>query len=151
MGNGWIGATDIFGTREFLSGNHLYRAVGAHFGLWGNSKEEANYFMAHLEGEGEISFGKDELPPLSDIGFWSITMHDEDVLVKPNEYDSYVITKDEMVEESDGSIVFKLSKKPEEGNWLHTPGDKTIVLIRVYQPDPEKIVGWLPPAFRPRS
>ena len=56
IGNGYIGATTLFGTREFLNGNYMGRAVGADFGLWGNSKEEANYFMSFVEGEGDIVF-----------------------------------------------------------------------------------------------
>lgn len=151
LGNGWMGATTLFGTREFLNNDYMARAVGAHFGLWGNSKEEANYFMSFVEGEGEVIFGPDELPPLTDIGFWSITAHDENVLVHKNPYDSYVITRDQMVFESDGSIVFKFSSEPEEGNWLYTPGNKMAILIRAYQADPDRIEGYVPPAFTPRQ
>ena len=150
VGNGYVGATEVFGTREFLSGNYLYRASGAHFGLWGNSKEEANYFMTFVEGEGQIAFSKDEFPPLTDIGFWSITVHDENVLVHANEYDSYVLTTDQMMFEEDGSVVIRFSSEPEEGNWLYTPGGKMAILIRAYQSDPEKIGSYIPPAFEPR-
>ena len=147
IGNGYFGATEIFGTREFLDGNYLGRAAGAHFGLWGNSKEEANYFMLRTEGEGIITFGADELPPLTDIGFWSVTIHDENVLVSKNEYDSYVMTMDQMKFEEDGSLILKISSELEEGNWLYTPGDKMVILIRAYQADPEKIGDYVPPPF----
>ena len=147
IGNGYIGATEIFGTREFLNKNYLGRAAGAHFGLWGNSKEEANYFLSSPEGEGKIVFKKDELPPLTEIGFWSITVHDENVLVHKNEYDSYVLTQDNMKFEDDASLIIKISSKPEEGNWLYTPGGKMVIAIRAYQADPEKIGDYVPPAF----
>jgi hypothetical protein len=147
VGNGYVGATTIFGTREYLNGNYMGRAAGANFGLWGNSKEEANYFMSFVEGEGDIVFAKENLPPLSDIGFYSITAHDENVLVKPNEYDSYVLTMDRMRFEEDGSLVVKFSSQPEEGNWLYTPGGKMVILLRVYQPDPDEIVDYVPPPF----
>ncbi len=147
LGNGWIGATTLFGTREFLDKNYMNRAIGAHFGLWGNSKEEANYFLGWFEGEGEIVFKKEELPPLTDIGFWSVTAHDEKMLVKANEYDSYVITMEQMKFEEDGSIILKFSSRPKEGNWLYTPGDIMGVLVRAYQAEPEKIVGYVPPPF----
>ena len=147
IGNGYIGATEIFGTREFLNGNYIGRAAGAHFGLWGNSKEEANYFMLTTEGEGKIMFKKDELPPLTDIGFWSITVHDENILVHKNEYDSYVLTQDKMKFEDDGSLIIKISSKPEEGNWLFTPGGKMVILLRAYQSDPGKIGDYVPPVF----
>jgi len=150
IGNGYIAATEVFGTREFLNGNYLARASGAHFGLWGNSKEEANYFLLFTEGEGEIRFTKDELPPLSDIGFWSITVHDENVMVKKNEYDSYVLTMDQMKFENDGSLVLKVSSKPEQGNWLYTPGGKMVLVIRAYQAESEKIGSYVPPAFSKR-
>jgi len=147
VGNGYIGATTTFGTREYLNGNYMGRAAGANFGLWGNSKEEANYFMSFVEGEGDIIFPEEDLPPLSEIGFYSITAHDEKVLVKPNEFDSYVLTMDKMRFEEDGSLVVKFSSQPEEGNWLYTPGGKMVILLRVYQPDPDKIVDYVPPPF----
>ena len=150
IGNGYIAATEVFGTREFLNGNYLVRASGAHFGLWGNSKEEANYFLLYTEGEGEIQFAQDELPPLSDIGFWSITVHDENVMVKKNEYDSYVLTMDKMKFEDDGSLVLKVSSQPEQGNWLYTPGGKMVLVIRAYQADSKKIGSYIPPAFTKR-
>ena len=148
IGNGYIGVTEVFGSREFLNGNYIGRAAGAHFGLWGNSKEEANYFLSYPEGEGKIVFKKDELPPLTDIGFWSITVHDENVLVQKNEYNSYVLTQDKMKFEDDGSLIINISSKPEEGNWLYTPGGKMVIAIRVYQADPEKIGDYVPPVFK---
>jgi hypothetical protein len=147
VGNGYFGATTVFGTREFLGNNYMGRAAGANFGLWGNSKEEANYFMTQVEGEGEIVFTKEQLPPLSKIGFWSITAHDEKVLVEANQYDSYVLTMDKAVFEEDGSMVVKFSSQPETGNWLYTPGGKMVILLRVYQPDPDKIIAYVPPPF----
>ena len=104
--------------------------------------------MSFVEGEGVLVFKKEELPPLSEIGFWSVTAHDEKVLVHKNEYDSYVITMDKMKFEEDGSLKIKFSSKPEEGNWLYTPGGKMAILIRVYQPDAEKISLYIPPAFQ---
>lgn len=149
VGNGWVGATEIFGTREFLDGNYLHRAAGAYFGIWGNSKEEANYYLAYVAGEGQLRFGPGELPPLTDVGFWSITTHDENVLVKPNPYDSYILTADRAVFEEDGSLTVRFSSEPEEGNWLYTPGGKMVIVLRAYQADPEKIAAYAPPAFEP--
>jgi hypothetical protein len=151
IGNGYIGASETFGTREYLAKNYLNRATGAHFGLWGNSKEEANYFLLRTEGEGEIRFEKDELPPLSDIGFWSITVHDENVNVNKNEFDSYVLTMDQMQFDDDGSLLLKISSKPEQGNWIYTPGGKMVIVIRAYQSDTNKIGDYVPPAFISRK
>lgn len=149
VGNGWVGATELFGTREFLDGNYLGRAAGAYFGLWGNSKEEANYFLAFVEGEGQLQFAPGQLPPLTELGFWSITVHDENVMVRKNEYDSYVLTADRAEFNEDGSLTVRFSSKPQEGNWLYTPGGKMAILLRAYQADPEKIGSYVPPVFEP--
>jgi hypothetical protein len=151
IGNGYISATGAFGSREFLNKNYLIRAAGAKFGLWGNSQDQASYFMFKANGEGELRFEKDELPPLTDVGFWSITVHDKDGLVHKNEFDSYVLTMDQMKFNDDGSLVLKISPKPEEGNWLYTTGDEMVVWIRAYQADPEKIGTYVPPAFIERK
>ena len=119
-----FGATEVFGNREFLGERYLERAIGADFGLWGNSKEEANYFLLMTEGEGTLTFRSEELPPLTDIGFWSITIYDENVFAAKNEFNSYLITLDKMQFESDGSLIIRCSQNPEEGNWLYTPTDK---------------------------
>jgi hypothetical protein len=147
LGNGWVGGTTVFGTREFLNGDYLSRAIGAHFGLWGNSKEEANYFLGYFDGEGEIVFKKEDLPPLKDIGFWSITAHDGEFYVHTNPYDSYVLTTDKMKFDEDGGITFKFSSEPEEGNWLYASGGGLGVLLRAYQADPSKIEAYVPPPF----
>jgi hypothetical protein len=151
IGNGYVGATEVFGTREFLQGNYLARATGAHFGLWGNSKEEANYFMLTTAGEGTITFNKDELPPLTEMGFWSITVHDENVHVNHNEYDSYVLTTEQLKFEKDGSVTITISSEQQASNWLYTPGGEMIILIRAYQADPNKVGDYIPPVFIPFS
>ena len=150
LGNGWVGGTTVFGTREFLNGDYMSRAIGAHFGLWGNSKEEANYFLGYFDGEGDIVFEKEDLPPLKDIGFWSITAHDGDFYVHANPYDSYVLTTDKMEFDEDGGITFKFSSEPEAGNWLYASGGGLGVLLRAYQADPSKIEGYVPPPFTQR-
>ena len=147
VGNGYFGVTELFGTREFLNENYLGRAPGAHFGLWGNSKEEANYYMLKTTGEGHIYFSKEELPPLTDIGLWSVTIHDKNTLVHKNEYARYVLTMDDMKFNDDGSLTLHISSNPEGDNWLYTPGDDMTILIRAYQADADKITDYIPPAF----
>ncbi len=152
VGNGYFGATEVFGTREFLDGNYLNRAAGAHFGLWGNSLAEANYYMVIVEGEGQITFAPDQMPPLSEIGFWSVTAHDENVHVNRNPYDSgYVLTQNNMVFEEDGSLIVRFSSSPDGENWLYTKGGPMVILIRAYQADPERISSYVPPEFQPDS
>lgn len=147
VGNGWMGATTVFGSRKYMDGRYLDMAAGAAFGLWGNSKEEANYYMLFAQGEGEITFTKDQLPPLSDIGFYSITIYDSTVHATKNQYNSYVLTEDRMKFNKDGSITFKISKEPQKGNWLYMPSEKFALLLRVYAADPVKIVEYIPPKY----
>lgn len=147
VGNGWMGATTVFGSRAYINGRYLDMAAGAAFGLWGNSKEEANYYMLFAEGKGEITFTKDQLPPLSDIGFYSLTIYDSTVHATKNQYNSYVLTEDRMTFNKDGSITFKISKEPQDGNWLYMPTDKFALLLRVYAADPKKIVEYVPPKY----
>ena len=40
---GKVTAGDVFGTREYLKNNYLYRMAGAVMGIYGNSKLEAMY------------------------------------------------------------------------------------------------------------
>ncbi len=150
LGNGWIGATTLFGTREFLDGNYMNRAIGAYFGLWGNSNEEASYFITHVEGDSTLHFGPDDLPPLLDVGFWSLTIHDADILVRPNEFDSYVITMRQIETDDDDGVTIRFSRHPEPGNWLYTPDEHYAVVLRAYQADPDRISDYVPPAFTAR-
>jgi hypothetical protein len=46
-------SSDLFGTRDSLKNNYLYRFVGAKLGLYGNSGEEAIYFGYFVDGAGE--------------------------------------------------------------------------------------------------
>ena len=45
---GEVSSADIFGTREFLKNNYLYRFLGAKLGLYGNSVTEAIYLPTTL-------------------------------------------------------------------------------------------------------
>lgn len=112
-------------------------------GLWGNSKEEAVYYALEAEGEGEIRFDKNELLPLADIRFWSITVYDENYYSLKNEFDSYVLTTDQMVFDEDGSIIIRFSSKKGEQNWLYTPGDKIEQSILIHLRHNYLITDWL--------
>jgi len=76
-----ISSGDMFGTRDFLKDNYLYRYVGARLGLYGNSKADAIYFGNFVDANQqpldasksnyELHFAKGELPP--NKAFWSMT------------------------------------------------------------------------------
>jgi hypothetical protein len=49
---GEIGSGDIFGTREFLQNNYLYRFTAAKLGIFGNSRDEAIYLPYYVDADG---------------------------------------------------------------------------------------------------
>jgi Protein of unknown function (DUF1214) len=79
-----VSSGDLFGNRDFLNGNYLYRYVGAKLGLYGNSKQDALYFGYFVDANHqpldalklayELHFAKGDLPP--NKAFWSLTMYD---------------------------------------------------------------------------
>ena len=69
-----IGSADVFGTREHLKNNYLYRMGGAVMGIWGNSAEEAIYPTYLVDADGQklygsqrysLHFAPGELPPVN--------------------------------------------------------------------------------------
>lgn len=74
---------DLFGTREYLKNNYLYRFADAVIGLYGNSKQEAMYPFYRKDADGEtvdaskkrytLRFAPGQLPPAH--AFWSVTMY----------------------------------------------------------------------------
>ena len=77
------GSADVFGTREYLRNNYLYRMAAAVLGIYGNSKEEALYPIYFVDSAGEpldaskktyaLRFPKGALPPVD--AFWSLTLY----------------------------------------------------------------------------
>ena len=43
---------EMFGTREFLKNNYLYRMAAAVLGIYGNSKQEAMYPIYTVDADG---------------------------------------------------------------------------------------------------
>ena len=74
----------LFGTREHLKNDYLFRMAGAVLGIYGNSKEEAIYPIYVVDAEGEpldaskktytLRFPPGALPPVD--AFWSLTLYE---------------------------------------------------------------------------
>ena len=80
---GKVTSGDLFGTREYLKNNYLYRMAAAVLGIYGNSKAEAMYPLYTVDADGQswtapttytLRFAPGQLPPVN--AFWSLTMYE---------------------------------------------------------------------------
>jgi hypothetical protein len=158
---GQVTSADVFGTREFLNNNYLYRMAGAVLGIYGHSKEECIYPFYQVDADGQrldastnkytLTMKESELPPVN--AFWSYTMYQlpASVLVK-NPIDRYLINSPmlpNLKRNEDGSITlyvqYESPGKDLESNWLPAPNGPFIMANRLYWPKPEAFNGsWKP-------
>lgn len=161
---GEIVSGEIFGTREHLKNNYLYRKAAAVLGIWGNSKEEAIYPSYYVDADGEkldgsksytLRFAPDQLPPVN--AFWSLTMYElpASLLVK-NPIDRYLLNSsmlDKFMRDDDGGITLYLQHKSpgkdKEPNWLPAPTGPFSANLRLYWPKKEALDGtWTSPMLK---
>ncbi len=158
---GAVKSGDLFGTREKLDGNYLYRMAGAVIGIYANSNEEAMYPVLSTDADGApltgahtytLTFPDGKLPPVN--AFWSVTVYKmPESLLVDNPIDRYVINSamlPDLVRNPDGSLtvyVQNTSPGPErEANWLPAPEGPFTVFMRLYWPKTEALEGsWQPP------
>ncbi|MBL9128762.1 MAG: DUF1254 domain-containing protein [Verrucomicrobiales bacterium] len=162
---GAVGSGDLFGTRDFLNGNYLYRFAGAKLGLYGNSREEAVYPTYFVDSEKQkldaskhrytLRFEKGKLPPAN--AFWSLTMYDGTTqFLVSNPIQRYLLNStmlDTFRFGPDGSLTLYLQKDapgPDHApNWLPAPDGPFYAILRVYMPKAEILDGsWKQPALR---
>ena len=162
---GTVSSGDMFGTRDFLKDNYLYRFFGAKMGLYGNSKQDAIYFGYLVDADHqpldasksnyEIRFAKDELPP--NKAFWSITMYDgKTQLLVTNPLKRYLLNSTAQKSYkygSDGSLTFYISHSSpgaaKEANWLPAPDGPFYCILRVYLPGETVVNGsWKQPPMQ---
>jgi hypothetical protein len=145
-----ISSGDLFGTREVLKDNYLYRYVGAKLGLYGNSKQDAIYFGYFVDGghqpldasktSYELHFAQGGLPP--NKAFWSLTMYDgKTQLLVANPLKRYLLnstTPQSYKYGPDDSLTFYIQRdspgKDKESNWLPAPDGPFYAIYRVYMP-----------------
>jgi len=162
---GKVGSGDVFGTREHLKNNYLYRMAAAVLGIWGNSEEEAIYPTYYVDAEGQkldgahrytLRFAPGQLPPVN--SFWSLTMYELPAsLLTANPIDRYILNSPmlaDFVRDADGGITLYIQHqspgKDKEPNWLPAPKGPFSVVMRLYWPKVEALDGtWkLPPLRR---
>ena len=163
-----LSSGDMFGTRDFLNGNYLYRYVGAKLGLYGNSKQDALYFAYFVDGNHqpldaskssyELRFPKGDLPP--NKAFWSLTMYDgKTQLLVANPLNRYLLNSTTMKSYAygaDGSLTLNIGRDnpgpKEQSNWLPAPDGPFYAILRVYLPGDAVLNGtWKKPPMLPAS
>ncbi len=153
---------DLFGTREHLKNNYMYRYAAAVLGIFGNSAEEAIYPGYFLDVAGKpldaaatrytLHFDKDKLPPAN--AFWSLTMYDgQSKLLVANPLNRYLINASmlgQLKRNRDGGLTLYVQKdspgKDKASNWLPAPEGSFYAILRVYLPKQEMLSGqWRQP------
>ena len=153
---GEVKSGQLFGTKEQLNGNYLYRMAGAVIGIYANSNEEAMYPVLTTDSDGNLltgankytlTFADGQLPPVN--AFWSVTMYKlpESQLVD-NPINRYVINSPmlpDLVKNPDGSLTIDIQNSPpasdKQANWLPAPPGPFQLFMRLYWPEPEALDG----------
>lgn len=154
---------DVFGTRDYLKNNYLYRMTAAVLGILGNSKEEAMYPMYYTDATGQkldgtnrytLHFAPGQLPPVH--AFWSLTMYElPSQLLVVNPLNRYLLNSPMLPQfqfDADGGLTLYVQNaspgKDKETNWLPAPPGPFFMALRLYWPKTEAIDGkWeTPPA-----
>jgi hypothetical protein len=159
---GRVSSGDVFGTREFLKNNYLYRMAAAIVGIYGNSKAEAMYPIYTVDAAGgpldasthgyTLRFPPGKLPPVH--AFWSLTMYDLPAqLLVANPLNRYLINSpmvsDFKLDDDGGLTLLIQNQSPgteKEANWLPSPKGPFFMAMRLYWPKDEALKGdWAAP------
>ncbi|WP_248749721.1 DUF1254 domain-containing protein [Pseudomonas sp. MWU15-20650] len=161
-----VSNTDLYGSRDHLQNNYLYRYAGADLGIFSHSADEATYLNYVVDSEGKpangarhsytVHFAKDQLPPAD--AFWSLTMYEgKTKLLVPNHKKRYQINSQMLPNlklDADGGLTLALQHheppKAEQSNWLPAPPGPFYAILRIYLPKPEVANGqWTLPPLTP--
>jgi hypothetical protein len=155
---------DVFGTRQYLKNNYLYRMGAAVLGIYGNSKQEAMYPTYYvdeakqkLDGKSRytVRFARGQLPPVN--AFWSMTMYDEpQSLLVANPINRYLVNSPmlpQLQRDADGGLTLIVQNespgRDKEANWLPAPKGPFSIIMRLYWPKEEAMDGkWKAPPLQ---
>jgi hypothetical protein len=161
---GQVTSGDVFGTREYLQNNYLYRMAAAVLGIFGNSKQEAMYPFYTIDAEGQplsganrytLHFAADQLPPVN--AFWSLTMYElPSSLLVANSLNRYLLNSpmlSQFQRDADGGLTFYIQPESPgaelEANWLPAPAGPFFCAMRLYWPKAEALDGtWQAPTMQ---
>ncbi len=154
---GKVGSAEVFGTREYLQNNYLYRMAGAVLGIYGNSKEEAVYPIYFVDAAGEpldaskksyaLRFPPGALPPVD--AFWSLTLYAlPSKLMYENALKRYLVNSPMLAgfaRDADGGLTLHVQHASpgagKESNWLPAPSGPFFMALRLYLPKKEALTG----------
>ncbi|HXC99282.1 MAG TPA: DUF1254 domain-containing protein [Verrucomicrobiae bacterium] len=158
---GKVTSGDVFGTREYMKNNYVYRMAAAVLGIYGNSREDAIYPVYFVDAAKEqltganhytMHFAPGELPPVN--SFWSLTMYElPNSLLVANPLDRYLINSPmlpRLKKDADGGLTLYIQNespgKNLEPNWLPAPRGPFRMFLRLYWPKEEALDGkWTAP------
>jgi hypothetical protein len=158
---GKLSSASLFGSKDELKGNYLYRMAGAVFGIYGNTAAEALYPNFSTDAAGApltganaytYHFAPGQLPPVN--AFWSLTMYGlPKSLLVANPINRYLINSPmlpALVPDADGGYTLYVQRNspgPErEPNWLPAPEGPFSLVLRLYWPKPDALDGqWQAP------
>lgn len=161
---GEVTSGDLFGTREYLQNNYLYRMAAAVIGIYGNSKLEAMYPVYAVDGEGRkldganryiLRFAPGQLPPVN--AFWSLTMYELPAsLLVANPLNRYLLNSPmlpQFKQDADGGLTLYIQNTSpgagKEANWLPAPKGPFAAVMRLYLPQAAALEGtWSAPPLR---
>ncbi len=133
--------------------DYLTNAAAAWKYMYLNIPHEAIYPTANVDNAGNpltgsnkytITFTKPEIPQVK--FFWSLTMYNNKGFLVSNPLKRYNIKSvDKLAYGKDGSLTLYIQKenpgKAKENNWLPTPDGPFYVILRMYGPSEDAIIG----------
>jgi hypothetical protein len=159
---GRVTSGDLFGTREYLKNNYLYRMTAALLGIYGNSKAEAMYPLYTVDAAAEkldatknrytLRLPPGQLPPVN--AFWSVTMYELPAsLLVVNPINRYLLNSSMLPQfrkDADGGLTVYVQNespgKDKEANWLPAPKGPFFMALRLYWPKEAALEGkWTAP------
>lgn len=151
-------SAESFGARAAIGSDYLRRAAAAYLVLYGNSKEEAMYFVVQKDAEGApldgsqaaytLKINKSTWPPAR--AFWSVTLYDATTRgLVANELQRYSIGSATVGQRRRNLTLTLQQDDPGNGvrdRWLPTPKGQFYAVWRLYLPEEQALDGtWQPP------
>ena len=138
-----------------------YRCLVAIAGFGANPIDTAVYLKAGEDDDGEelnaknkyiLHFNADELPPVGEHGFWSVTAYGDDDFLISNPIERYAISnRNNFKLNEDNSLDLILqTEEPDENseNWLLVGKSGFHLFLRIYKPDSSVLNGtWEAPTI----